>query len=66
GPEHYDRSTYADSTYTRNLLGAAGINCPTIGDLVTRYLEHCADVGYIPPPNRPAPARRPALAEEGR
>jgi thioester reductase-like protein len=60
GRVHYEESSYADCTYTRERLGPAGINCPTIAELVEGYLGHCIEVGYLPPPGRvPAAAGRP-------
>ncbi|MBF6212922.1 SDR family NAD(P)-dependent oxidoreductase [Nocardia puris] len=50
GTIHYEESSYADSTYTRRVLGAAGITCPPVADLVRVYLAHCAEVGYLPAP----------------
>ncbi|TQM33569.1 SDR family NAD(P)-dependent oxidoreductase [Nocardia bhagyanarayanae] len=47
---HYEESSYADCAYTRRVLGAAGIDCPPIEQLVQVYLAHCAEVGYIPAP----------------
>ncbi|MEV0296265.1 SDR family NAD(P)-dependent oxidoreductase [Nocardia sp. NPDC050710] len=45
---HYEESSYADCAYTRRVLGAAGIECPSTEQLVQVYLAHCAEVGYIP------------------
>ena len=50
GTEHYEHSSYADCTYTREILVAAGVHCPPPAEIVPRYLEHCIDVGYMQPP----------------
>ncbi|WP_454199282.1 thioester reductase domain-containing protein [Nocardia sp. Marseille-Q1738] len=50
GTIHYEESSYADCAYTRRVLGAAGIDCPPTEDLVRVYLEHCAEIGYLPAP----------------
>ncbi|MGW5377005.1 thioester reductase domain-containing protein [Nocardia sp. NPDC003999] len=55
GTIHYEESSYADCTYTRRVLGAAGIDCPPTEDLVRVYLAHCAEVGYIPAPRGAEP-----------
>ncbi|WP_040792296.1 thioester reductase domain-containing protein [Nocardia paucivorans] len=56
GMIHYEESSYADCAYTRGVLGAVGIDCPSTRDLVRTYLEHCARVGYLPSPQIPAEA----------
>ncbi|MFR9749865.1 SDR family NAD(P)-dependent oxidoreductase [Nocardia sp. 004] len=55
GTIHYEESSYADCTYTRRVLGAAGIDCPTTEELIRVYLAHCAEVGYIAAPQAAEP-----------
>jgi malonyl CoA-acyl carrier protein transacylase len=50
GREHYEHAAYPDSAYTRSVLGPAGIDCPTVAELVPLYLHHCIDAGYLDPP----------------
>ncbi|MCP3137808.1 SDR family NAD(P)-dependent oxidoreductase [Pyxidicoccus xibeiensis] len=50
GKIHYEESSYANCAYTRSILGAVGIDCPTIAQLVPVYLQHCIEAGYLPPP----------------
>ena len=50
GPEHYEHSCPPDATYTRSLLAPAGINCPTVAELVRLYLAHCVSNGVLPAP----------------
>ncbi|WP_225732156.1 MULTISPECIES: thioester reductase domain-containing protein [unclassified Nocardia] len=50
GTIHYEESSYADCAYTRRVLGAAGIDCPPVEELVRVYLKHCTEVGYLPEP----------------
>ncbi|WP_433684726.1 SDR family NAD(P)-dependent oxidoreductase [Nocardia sp. CA-119907] len=57
---HYQQSSYADCAYTRRILRAAGIDCPTTEDLVRVYLAHCAEAGYLPPPRVDAPTAEAA------
>jgi thioester reductase-like protein len=51
GREHYEASSRADCTYTQKILGAAGIACPPVAEIVPRYLEHCIEAGYIEAPH---------------
>jgi thioester reductase-like protein len=66
GRDHYLDSTPPDSIYTQGILRSAGITCPPVAELVPRYLEHCIEMKYLPPPplRRSEPGRpgRPALA----
>lgn len=41
-------NTYADTTYTTEVLAPAGIRCPKIDEkLIATYLEYCTKVGYL-------------------
>jgi thioester reductase-like protein len=55
GKIHYEESSYANCAYTRSVLGPAGIDCPTIAQLIPVYLEHCIAAGYLPPPDTRLP-----------
>jgi thioester reductase-like protein len=56
GKVHYEESSYASCEYTRSILGPAGIDCPTLAQLIPVYLRHCIEVGYLPPPGGEARA----------
>jgi thioester reductase-like protein len=66
GKIHYEESSYANCAYTRSILGAAEINCPTIAQLIPVYLQHCIEVGYLPPPTVFFPAAPGAVANDAR
>ncbi|HEY2576041.1 MAG TPA: beta-ketoacyl synthase N-terminal-like domain-containing protein [Streptosporangiaceae bacterium] len=67
GREHYEQAAWADSAYTRSVLGPAGIHCPTIAELVPGYLGHCIEAGYLtPPPAAGTPVASPRLAPAAR
>ena len=55
GKIHYEESSYANCAYTRSLLAPAGIDCPTIAQLIPTYLTHCIATGYLPPPDARVP-----------
>jgi len=54
GKVHYELSTHPDCAYTRDILAGAGINCPSVAELMPVYLRHCIEVGYLRPPDGPA------------
>ncbi|QSQ25572.1 SDR family NAD(P)-dependent oxidoreductase [Pyxidicoccus parkwayensis] len=66
GKIHYEESSYANCAYTRSILGPAGIDCPTIAQLIPVYLEHCIAVGYLPPPDTRMPVTPGAVVNGAR
>jgi thioester reductase-like protein len=58
GRQHYEMSSYADSSHTCSILSEAGIVCPPVPELVDTYLRHCVEVGYLEPP--PAGSQGPS------
>jgi thioester reductase-like protein len=40
------------SERTRQVLGAAGVECPPVQRLLSTYVEYCAARGYLPAPRR--------------
>ncbi|MFP2930753.1 beta-ketoacyl synthase N-terminal-like domain-containing protein [Pyxidicoccus sp. 3LG] len=66
GKIHYEESSYANCAYTRSILGAVGIDCPTIAQLIPVYLRHCIEAGYLPPPTALLPAASAAVVNGAR